>query len=87
MKPRFNPDKRPCSIAGLVVAGLFFTLIGLFLIFHPVAYVSFTNYSVRGEAQQTWASGGCSSSIVGGYVVFLGGFILAVAYRIKYPKD
>ena len=78
-----KPNKTKCSITGLVIAGLVSAIVGLSLIIQPVPYVS-----IGGNVQYvripalTFFSGN-DSAFCGFLILFMGCFILMVAYKNK----
>ncbi len=70
-------------VAGLVIGGITACVIGIAMIVHPVAYVSMGGIGPHGSRLVTTIFSGNEPAFVGVLIVFMGGFVLAVATHIK----
>lgn len=78
-----KPKKTECSIAGLVIAGAIFSLVGLSLIVHPVAYASMGGTGQWGRTPTISLFARGDSAYIGILILFLGVFVLFASYKIK----
>ena len=78
-----KPQKSKCRIGGLVAAGLVAVFCGLAQIMRPVAYFSSGGFGRTTVAYLTTVFSGDDARFTGVLILFTGGFILTVAYRIR----
>ena len=70
---------------GLVIAGLVAVFVGLSLIIRPVSYVSMGGIGPYANTRVMSVFAGNDSAFVGLLILFMGCFILTVAYKIRKP--
>ena|GEM_PF-4097395 len=81
-----NKPKNPkCGITGLVIAGLVSSIVGLSLIIRPVPYVSIGGNTPYAFTPRMYVFTGNDSAFPGALILFMGSFILMVAYKIRNP--
>ncbi len=80
-----EPEEPKCGIAGLLVAGGLAVVVALVMMFAPVPYVSFGGAGHHGAMPVMSVFGKGDSFYLGLLILFLGAFILALAYRIRRP--
>lgn len=80
---RRNSRKRenPCGIGWLLVAGLISSVAGLWFIVHPCPYVYMG--AVEKGPHHPIVIADNNTPVVGLLILFMGAFILALAYRLK----
>jgi hypothetical protein len=75
--------KKKISVKGLVVAGLVSIIFGLYLIIWPTPYVSTGGLGRAASRYVISVFIGNDSGFIGVLIVFMGFFVLMVAYRVK----
>jgi hypothetical protein len=80
-----KPKKTKCGITGLVIAGLVSAFVGLAMMIRPVSYVSMGGIGAYANTPVMSFFTGNDSAYVGLLILFMGSFILVVAYKIKNP--
>ena len=82
-----KPKKTKYSITGLVISGLVSVFVGSSLIIRPVPYVSMGGVGQYASIRVMSVFAGNDSAFIGVLILFMGCFILTVAYRIKNPSE
>jgi hypothetical protein len=80
-----NPKKTKYSITRLVIAGIVPFFVGLTMIIKPVSYISPGRIGYQGSIPVVSVFTGNDSMFIGAMIMFMGSFILMVAYKIKNP--
>jgi uncharacterized membrane protein YeaQ/YmgE (transglycosylase-associated protein family) len=80
-----KPSKTKFGIAGLIIAGVVSACVGAFLLVHPVPYFSMGGVGSHAATPVISVFAGNDSAFIGCLLLFMGCFILTLAYRIRNP--
>lgn len=69
----------------MVIAGLISAFVGIYMIIRPVPNVFIGGIGRSGGTRVMSVITGNDAAIIGLLILFMGGFLLVVAYKIKNP--